>query len=338
MKRLIVILTLGYAHCLCAQVYKGGGGPLAFLSVPSTPREVAMGSAGVASSLGVFAPYWNPAGTFSVVDSSDTTNIDFGIIARFAQGSDLGLSSSTFDGGLNYAQFGILGRRLPFIPSWISLGINMLYRGVDGIQQTEISPSTDEIITTGSFDTREVLLMISSAMKFRDLSIGMNLKYSVLDYTSVGAKKHTTIGGDFGLRYKIADSLVTGTVIKFDYDAANTQFIVATGIAKINRSWYWRTISGELSGGNFTPVKFALGVEAHPPQINWFFIRTGIRLGSNSDSANRKPVFDRLSFGFGIQRWRLAIDAAIRVDVSDEDKYLSLIDSRYKFGFQFNLM
>ncbi|MCW9097306.1 MAG: hypothetical protein OQJ93_07945, partial [Ignavibacteriaceae bacterium] len=76
MKKLISLLTVVFALLLMLDVAYAGGGNrtgtagAAELLIPVGPRGIAMGEANVATSFGLEALFWNPAGVAKMENSS----------------------------------------------------------------------------------------------------------------------------------------------------------------------------------------------------------------------------------------------------------------------------
>lgn len=348
MKKLVLILIVFQASKLTAQFYKGGGGPNAFFQVPATPREVAMGNSGVATSRGVFAPYWNPANT-AASDSADTLRNLVGFVGRTgpkSTESSLGLNSSSFGGeGFKYGYFGYVHQAdsLFFFKFRISTGFNLIYRGIDNLWQTRISEISREIVTERSFNADEWLLIFNLAspeLISREVAIGLNLRLDFLNYSGIETK--WSWGLDFGLRYRysfwILGDLVGGGVIRYDR-SQNSQITVLTGMSKRINFSFLQSLSVDIYAGNFTPVKASIGSEGFLVQ-DILILRFGGRLGRNTDAENSDILFDMLTVGIGFDLSqldifpRLVLDFAYSHTFFDDGQFLELVDSPIKFGLQ----
>jgi hypothetical protein len=152
MKKISNLLIIVFALLLALDVYAGGGdrtgtGGAAQLLIPVGPRGIAMGEANLATSYGVEALFWNPAG---VSKMSNSTSLTFSHMSHIA---DIGVSYGAV--AANFEGFGVLGLSIK------SLGIGDINvtteQNPDGTGAT-FSP---QLITAGVTYSRQLTERIS---------------------------------------------------------------------------------------------------------------------------------------------------------------------------------
>ncbi len=312
-----------------------GGAPNTFYQTPITPREVALGSTGVASSQGVFSTYWNPAGI-----NINQSKWEAGFIFRYPSIIDIPSATTKF----NYWCGGV---RWKWATNNINFAFNFLNLGVKDIIQTSVV--NDDIEEIGSFNSSETMMIFSSAKSIKGMNIGLNLKTGYRSYSTLYSKFYFA-GSDFGIIYSIKDyfgdfvkkkflTLDFGSVIKLERDVYNVQKIVSMGISgKITKSKYTHILLNlNTQSGDYILSNIAFGCEVTRNLSNsdyQLFFRSGLNLPYSQISE-----ISSISFGLGLGvlvNYRgvpLIIDIAYN---THNDEYKSLVDPPIKIGISFN--
>ncbi|MBC8213753.1 MAG: hypothetical protein ISR90_05845 [Candidatus Marinimicrobia bacterium] len=329
-----IILTITFLSIVFS-AGEYGGAPNTFYQTPITPREIAMGNTGVASSQGVFSTYWNPAGL-----NISQSKWEAGLIFRYPSAINI----PDINDKWNYWCGGV---RWNWTPENINFAFNFLNLGISEITQTSIVNGDIEEI--GSFNSTETMMIFSSAKSVKGMNIGLNVKTAYRSYSTLYSKFYLA-GSDFGIIYSIKDyfgdfikkkflSLDFGSVIKLERDIYNVQKIVSMGISgEISKSEYTSiTINLDTKSGDYILSSFALGCEVthNLSKVDFkLFFRSGIELPYNQVSNISSNSF---GIGFGVLVNYRGVPLIIDIAYSlHSNEYKSLIDSPIKIGMSFN--
>ena len=255
-----------------------GGGPNTFYKNMYTAREVAMGSAGIASAEGYLANIWNPA---CIIDALENKNFIFGI--NFPP-TDQIFSGIPFDADNSYnvskkwVSTGVLNKKFfKNKQKVIYLGGSIIHQNYSDIWKTRVNIN-NEIEPVGNFDLSQSLFLMSIAGKFDKLSIGISSKVIYSDdlYSNSLSSR---FGIDAGLVLSFPEprflpfieKLKYGFVLKSDQDKYNHQTTTGLGISAIG---YWndsfhQIFSFDIISGEFLVPEFHFGTD-----LEFFKIKT----------------------------------------------------------------
>ena len=266
MRYIIIFLV----SILYSQNSNYGGGPNTFYKNMYTAREVAMGSAGIASAEGYLANIWNPA---CIIDALENKNFIFGI--NFPP-TDQIFSGIPFDADNPYnvskkwGSTGVLNKKFfKNKQKVIYLGGSIIYQNYSDIWETRVNIN-NEIEPVGNFDLSQSLFLMSIAGKFDKLSIGISSKVIYSDdlYSNSLSSR---FGIDAGLVLSFPEprflpfieKLKYGFVLKSDQDKYNHQTTTGLGISAIG---YWndsfhQIFSFDIISGEFLVPEFHFGTD-----------------------------------------------------------------------------
>lgn len=193
----MVVLMIGMASLSEARQDTG----CEFLTFGVGARAAGIGEAFVGVSADPISMYWNPAG-IGFVKQPEL----FGVHSNLYQNISNGLTHD-FAGCVYPLKTGCV---YPLKNCVLGIGVNYLNSGKHSI--TEYNAITQEIETTGSFNSRDMAVMASFVQANENLAVGVNLKYISSDVYYIHAK---ACAADVGVMYKTAiDGLTVGGVLE----------------------------------------------------------------------------------------------------------------------------
>ena len=256
MRYLIIFLV----SILYSQNSNYGGGPNTFYKNMYTAREVAMGSAGIASAEGYLANIWNPA---CIIDALESKNLIFGINVPYTDKIYPNISKE-------WGSIGVIKKKFfNNKQKEIYFGSSVIHEKYSDLIETRVNIN-NEIEPVGNFDLSQSLFLLSIAGKFDELSIGISSKviYSD-DLYSNGLSSRFGIDAGLILSFPkprfipIIEKLKYGFVLKSDQDKYNHQTVTGLGISAI-RYWndsFHQIFSFDIISGEFLVPEFHLGTD-----------------------------------------------------------------------------
>ena len=277
--RIQIIVFLILSNYIYGQKY--GGGPNTFYQLQTSPREVALGYSGIASSQGPFSIYWNPAGL--AYNESKTM---YSLIYPFSVQSENKLS--IHNSNSNTLSIGMMKGRLLDYEN-LFFAFNFFHRNYGDITRTDLNIN-NEIQENGTFDYANNLIAFSVSNKIQNIYTGFTIKWT--HYSSGQMESSAGFGADFGLRVDLNQKTTYGFAIK--YDQYQDQRQIRTGIG-IKHQFRNSSIDIDFNGGDNISPEIGSGIEVLLSKS--FFLRSGINLSKNELSGGFSPRF--IGFGFG---------------------------------------
>ena len=313
---------------------RAGSSAAASLLIPVGARGIAMGGAGAATSSGIDAIFWNPAG---IAKSAYNSDLMFSHMDYFA-GMDLEYVAAITDLGT----FGTLGFSVKSLvvgdiavttveqtdgtgeilnPNFITLGVHyskiLSDRVSVGITSKLINESFLNVSATGiGFD---VGVQYNGLAEFENLSIGIVLK----DFGP-----SMTYGGSGLLQIVRVDGMFRDVRIEAQPAELPTTLEIGTSYNYSLGEASSLNISGVFQSNNFADDEFRIGAEWS--MNDFIYLRGGLPLVSEDDD---NPYIFGPSFGAGISmgtgKVDLVLDYAFRnVEFLDANHIFSI-----RFGF-----
>ena len=215
--------------------YNYGGGPNSFYQGFQTPRETAMGGAGISSAEGHLAYLWNPACMFNNFRKNyapDQYSYLLGTNSVFIDPPALGMGSTSLD---NFSIGGAFRKEKGANTAWL-IGAGIQYKNYDNVIETEINVN-DEVVfrDNNKYNYDEGMISIFYGNETEDLTIGFSgrVKYS-------GFYGNRGYGFDLGVLmpsgdFSFIDSTSHGFNIKVDKDKINNQMRFSAGSTFIKK-------------------------------------------------------------------------------------------------------
>lgn len=314
----------------------GGGGPNAFYYLPFTPREVAMGNAGVASSSGPFAAYWNPANAFDTSLRQQKEWISFGAVFR----------SRIFDAKpqwafdnrseMNVADGSLLMQYCSDANSGLAFNFGIQSRHIDGIKKTTISAQSDEIIEyPNSFGYLENIIRFGLAtfnvgLEGMDLGVNWRIANSTIDDTISWSIRNF----DIGMRGRW-DKWTLGAVINIDRDSSKNRTSQYRYYFGANHVMWGVLFCLDFGKSNYDPFKYCFGLEWSVEKH--IILRSGVSGGDSYDSYSAFRLVDQPSVGFGMNlfpgKMQIGVDFSWTWWLgSGNAEYIQFVDAPLKMG------
>lgn len=353
MRSLIIYLLLILSYSIC-QSSNYGGGPNSFYQNLYTSREAAMGGVGIASADSYIGYLWNPAAIINIFSNGENlvsgmhTSFNLGGLTNFNDNHEYGMSGQA----ISWGGFGLNKRlRYGFQDFIFSLGI--LHRQYADVMNTSLNVN-NEIVSSGSSNYNENLLMLSAAHSLKDWSYGFLVKYN---HNNISINKNLKYGFDLGLLKNYLSKTSSdgsyyfnnlGFTVKYDRDNQNShvRFGVGNSLGYLNRFDSKKIkeeklknkvgkkylIAYDVVSGKFIDTNLKIGLEYEHHELNAFYFRLGVDLINTFDKIRSYSA----GGGLYIQKWSLIIDLSYTsyLDSFDGINYL-LVDSPIKLSFTF---
>lgn len=319
---------------------KAGGDTYAFLNLGSGARALGMGGAFVAIADDSTASYWNPAGLARTVELKEVV-----FMSVFGGNPDIQTKYFYLSSSLPVN----LDRFLPFkfFKNVDGVGISIINFGIDDIPKTGIDHPYNEIIENGTFDNREMAIIISYGNEIIEdfFLIGTSLKYimhkldgysgrgfgidlgALANVSSIFDKKEKAI---LGFLRNVRMGLCIKNNFKKKWDGAlsdegsvSAELGIAFDLLE-NKEW---TCAFTLRQGEERPIIAFLGTELRLFNNlltlrgginNWYLERRYKELDLKKLNYPRK-----LSIGAGVKFGRLQMDYAVLFGRIETKHYLS---------------
>ncbi len=343
-----VLALAGSASLACAQIYSNE-----FLTIGAGARGQALGNSVIASSTGIYATYWNPAGLAAVDQET-------GLLAG-------AMHAEQFAG---VATYDFLGLSLPLANSSRRIALSLIRQGVDDVPNTinlYNGDGTANYNNITTFGVADYALLISYAQptKYLDgkLSVGGNLK--IIRRVIGEFSNSWGVGLDAGARY-VSGNFITGVTLrdatstfnawKTDIDDRTREVLLATGNTLPDKSGSettrpsvlpavgyrfrrgnigltpevaaWITFDGQrntLLSADPVSLDLNVGLEADFKQI--VFVRLGAdqwqRYRALGDSEEKLQV--RPALGVGLRIKAATLDYAFSNPGNDDDLYAHVV-------------
>jgi hypothetical protein len=289
MKNILKIL-LAFILLLAMDVFAGGGvrtgtGGAAELLIPVGPRGIAMGEANLATSTGIEALFWNPAGVSHMQNSADVMFSHMSYIADI--GVDYGAVAANFEGfgvisfsikSLGVGDIPITTTAIPegtgdtFSPTFVVAGLSYSRQLTEtisvGFTGNFISERMADVSASGfAFD---VGVMYNNLADINGLSIGVVIK-------NLGPEMQFDGGGLFH-EGQIQDVNRPPTFYKIDSAPFElpSNFQLGLGYSPVLDETNSLQFSGIYQNNNFSGDEYKLGGEYGYNDL--FFVRAGYQL------------------------------------------------------------
>lgn len=296
MKSIYRLLIIVFALLLALDVYAGGGnrtgtGGAAQLLIPVGPRGIAMGESNIATSYGVEALFWNPAGVAKMNNSSSVMFSHMSYIADI--GVEYGAVSANFEG------FGVISLSLKslsiddilvtttqdpdgtgavFSPQMLTVGLSYARQLTErisvGLTANLITESLGEADAKGvAFN---IGVIYQDLANIDGLSMGIVMKNlgPQMQYGGSGLLTYANVDD-----YNRAPQYYKIETAKFDLPSS---FELGLGYKPVLDDINSLQLSGAFLNNNFSADEFKLGAEYG--YNNMFFARLGYQLAPKIDS------------------------------------------------------
>ncbi|MBI4535813.1 MAG: PorV/PorQ family protein [Ignavibacteriae bacterium] len=332
---LAMLLLAGASELYAGRGDKAGTSAASELLIPVGGREVALGGSSLASTRGVEAIYWNPAGLARSYSATEALFSHMSYIADI--GVDYFAVGSTFEGfgsiglslkSLSFGEIEITTEDVPdgtgafYSPTYVTVGLTYSRLLTDrisvGLTANLISERIDRVSATGvAFDAG---VQYSEFAGLRGLSIGVAVKNigPGMKFGGPGLLRPASVGG--ALRPESLYEVVAAS------DELPSTIELGVAYAYQLEEMHQLTASSLFQNNNLSDDEYKFGLEYG--FNNTFFVRGGYNLSEQSEP-NADYIFG-VSAGAGVHYAFSGLDVSIDYAFRD----VSFFDANHLFSIK----